>query len=119
MYAEYYLLASLRALVTSVSSLRRRDTFGPFSILQILRRRRRRTGVHPYCPYAMMCAYALGEGSLVRSSYALRRRTWANLVHYCIENYLALALVYLGVVAVVLPWYLSFNLGERSRVVGT
>jgi len=29
----------------------------------------------------------------------------ANLVHYCIERYLALALVYLGVVAVVLPWY--------------
>jgi len=48
---------------------------------------------------------------------ALRRRTWANLVHYCIERYLALALVYLGVVAVVLPWCLSLNssrLGERQ-----
>ncbi len=39
----------------------------------------------------------------------------ANLVHYCIERYLALALVYLGVVAVVLPWCLPLNssrLGE-------
>jgi hypothetical protein len=29
----------------------------------------------------------------------------ANLVHYCIERYLALALVCPGIVAVVLPWY--------------
>jgi hypothetical protein len=29
----------------------------------------------------------------------------ANLVHYCIERYLALALIYSGIVAVVLPWY--------------
>jgi hypothetical protein len=79
MYAKYYLLASRRTLVALGSGLRRRDTLKPFSILQILRRRRRRTGVHPYCPYAVMRAaplgYALGEGSLVRSSYALRRRT--------------------------------------------
>jgi Fe2+ transport system protein FeoA len=51
----------------------------PFSILQILHRRHRRTGVHPHCPYAVMrtapLGYALGECSLVRSSYALRRRT--------------------------------------------
>jgi len=47
----------------------------------------------------------LSNASPVCSSYALRRRTWANLVHYCIERYLALALVYPGVVAVVLPWY--------------
>jgi hypothetical protein len=37
------------------------------------------------------------------------------------ERYLALALVYLGVVAVVLPWYLPLNssrLGKRSWAVG-
>jgi hypothetical protein len=121
MFVKYHLLASHRTLVALGSSLRRRDTFEPFSILQILRRRRRSTGVHPYCPYTMMRAAPLGcassEACSVRSTYALRRRTWANLVHYCIERYLALALVYLGVVAVVLPWCLPLNssrLGERQ-----
>jgi hypothetical protein len=79
MYTKYYLVMSRRTLVTSVFSVRRRDTFKRFSILQILRRRRRSTGVHPYCPYVVMCADPLGsvlsEASLVRSSYALRRRT--------------------------------------------
>ena len=79
------------------------EKFECFSILQILRRRRRITGVDPYCPYRAMLAGSLGselsEASPVRSCYA------ANLVHYCIERYLALALVYPGIVAVVLPWY--------------
>jgi hypothetical protein len=79
MYVKYYLLASRRTLVALGSGLRRRDIFEPFLILQILRRRRRHTGVHPYCPYAVMCAAPLGsvlsEASLVRSSNALRRRT--------------------------------------------
>jgi hypothetical protein len=127
MYVKYHLLVLRRTLVTSVSNLRRRDMFEPFSILQILRRRRRSTGVHPYCPYAVMRAAPLGsassEASPVRSSYALRRRTLANLVHYCIERYLALALVYLGVVAVVLPWYLLLRpltgRGERRWAAGT
>ena len=109
MYVKYHLLVLRRTLVTSVSNLRRRDTLEPFSILQILRRRRRSTGVHPYCPYPMMRAAPLGsassEVSSVRRCYALRRRTQANLVHYCIERYLAQALAYPGVVAVVLPWY--------------
>ena len=113
MYAKYYFVASRRMLVALGFSLRRRDTFEPFSILQILRRRRRSTGVHPYCPYVVMLAALLGsalsKASLVCRSYALRRQTKANLVHYCIEIYLALALVYLGVVAVVLPWYLSLR----------
>jgi len=77
MYTKYYLVALRRTLVALGFSLRRRDTFEPFSILQILRRRRRSTGVHPYCPYAVMCAAPLGsalsDASLVRSSYALRR----------------------------------------------
>ncbi len=55
--------------------LRRRDTFETFSILQISRRRRRDTGVRPYCSYPTMRAAPLGsalsESSLVRSSYAL------------------------------------------------
>jgi len=79
MYVKYYLLASCRTLVALGFRFRRRDTLEPFSILQILRRRRRSTGVHPYCPYAVMRAAPLGsvlsEASLVRSSYALRRRT--------------------------------------------
>jgi len=79
MYTKYYLVMSRRALVTSDFSVRRLDTFKRFSILQILRRRRRSTGVHPYCPYVVMRADPLGsvlsEASLVRSSYALRRRT--------------------------------------------
>ena len=79
MYIKYYLLASRRTLVALGFSLRRRDTFEPFSILQILRRRRRSTGIHPYRPYAVMRAAPLGsalsEVSLVRSSYALRRQT--------------------------------------------
>jgi hypothetical protein len=79
MYVKYYLLASRRTLVALGSGLRRRDTLEPFPILQILRRRRRSTGVHPYCPYPMMRAAPLGsalsEASSVRSSYALRRRT--------------------------------------------
>ena len=79
MYTKYYLVMSRRTLVTSGFSVRRRDTFKRFSILQILRRRRRSTGVHPYCPYVVMRAALLGsalsEASLVRSSYALRRRT--------------------------------------------
>ncbi len=79
MYTKYYLVISRRTLVTSDFSVRRRDTFKRFSILQILRRRRRSTGVHPYCPYVVMRADPLGsalsEASLVRSSYALRRRT--------------------------------------------
>jgi hypothetical protein len=79
MYAKYYLVMSRRILVTSGSSVRRRDTVKCFSILQILPRRRRSTGVHPYCPYRVMRAGSLGselsESSPVRSSYALRRRT--------------------------------------------
>jgi hypothetical protein len=79
MYAKYYFVMSYRTFVASVYSVRRRDTFERFSILQILRRRRRSTGVHPHCPYVVMCAAPLGsalsEASLVRSSYALRRRT--------------------------------------------
>jgi hypothetical protein len=79
MYAKYYLVMSRRTLVTTAFSVRRRDTFERFSILQILRRRRRSTGIHPYCPYVVMRAdplrSALSEASLVRSSYALRRRT--------------------------------------------
>jgi hypothetical protein len=79
MYAKYYFVMSRRTLVAFGFSLRRRDTFERFSILQILRRRRRSTGVHPYCPYAVMRAAHLGsalsEASLVRSSYALRRQT--------------------------------------------
>jgi hypothetical protein len=111
MYAKYYLVMSHRTLVALGFSLRRRDTFEPFSILQILRRRRRSTGVHPYCPYVVMLAALLGsalsKASLVCRSYALRRQTKANLVHYCIEIYLALALLYLGIAAEGLPWYLS------------
>jgi hypothetical protein len=79
MYTKYYLLASRRTLVALGFRLRRRDTLEPFSILQILRRRRRSTGVHLYCPYVVMLAAPLGsalsKASLVRSSYALRRRT--------------------------------------------
>jgi hypothetical protein len=79
MYTKYYLVMSRRTLVASGFSLRRRDTFERFSILHILRRCRRSTGVHPYCPYVVMRAAPLGsalsEASLVRSSYALRRRT--------------------------------------------
>jgi hypothetical protein len=79
MYVKYYLVMSRRTLVTSVFSVRRCDTFKRFSILQILRRRCRSTGVHPYCPYVVMHADPLGsalsEASLVRSSNALRRRT--------------------------------------------
>jgi hypothetical protein len=79
MYVKYYLLASRRTLVALGFRLRRRDTFEPFSILQILRRRRRSTDIHPYCPYAVMHAAPLGsalsEASLVCSSYALRRQT--------------------------------------------
>jgi hypothetical protein len=79
MYVKYYLVVSCRMLVALGFSLRRRDTFEPFSILQILRRRRRSTGVHPSCPNAVMRAAplrsALSEASLVRSSYALRRQT--------------------------------------------
>jgi hypothetical protein len=79
MYVKYYLLASCRTLVALGFRLRRRDTFEPFLILQILHRRGRSTGVHPYCPYAVMRAAPLGsalsEASLVRSSHALRRRT--------------------------------------------
>jgi hypothetical protein len=79
MYVKYYLVMSRRTLVTSVFSVRRRDTFKRFSILQILWRRHRSTGVHPYRPYVVMPADPLGsalsEGSLVHSSYALRRRT--------------------------------------------
>jgi hypothetical protein len=79
MYVKYYLLASCRTLVALGFCLRRRDTLEPFSILQILRRRRRSTGVHPYYPYVVMRAAPLGsalsDASLVRSSYALRRRT--------------------------------------------
>jgi hypothetical protein len=127
MYVKYYVLGSHRTLVALGSGLRRRDTFEPFSILQILRRHRRSTGVHPYCPYPMMRAAPLGsassEASSIRGSYALRRRTSANLVHSCIERYLALALVYLGVVAVVLPWYLPLRplagRGERRWAAGT
>ena len=70
---------SRRTLVISGFSVRGRDTFKRFSILQILRRRRRSTGVHPYCPYMAMRADPLGsvlsEASLVRSSYALEGRT--------------------------------------------
>jgi hypothetical protein len=77
MYTKYYFVMSRRTLVTSGFSVRRRDTFQRFSILQILRRRRRSTGVHPYCPYIAMRADHLGsvlsEASPVRSSYALRR----------------------------------------------
>jgi Fe2+ transport system protein FeoA len=77
MYVKYYLVASRRMLVALGSSLRRRDAFEPFSILQIVRRRRRSTGIHPHCPYAVMRAAPLGsplsEVSLVHSSYALRR----------------------------------------------
>jgi hypothetical protein len=77
-YAKYYLVMSRRTLVALGFSLRRRDTFERFSILQILRRHRRSTGVHLYCPYVVMHAAPLGsalsEASLVRSSYALRRR---------------------------------------------
>jgi len=47
MYTKYYFMMSRRTLVTSVFSVRRRDTFKRFSILQILHRRRRSTGVHP------------------------------------------------------------------------
>jgi hypothetical protein len=79
MYAKYYFVMSCRTLVTTVFSMRRRDTFKRFSILQILRRRRRSTGVHRYCPYVAMRADPLGsalsEASLVRSSYALEGRT--------------------------------------------
>jgi len=79
MYAKYYLVMSCRTLVALGFSLRRRDMFEPFSILQILRRRRRSTGVHPYCPYVVMRADPLGsalsEASLVRSSYASRWQT--------------------------------------------
>jgi hypothetical protein len=79
MYVKYYHVASRRTLVALGFSLRRRDMFEPFLILQILHRRRRSTGVHLYCPYAMMPAAPLGsalsEASLVRSSYALRGRT--------------------------------------------
>ncbi|MFN9979743.1 MAG: hypothetical protein ACK53Y_07510, partial [bacterium] len=61
------------------SGLRRRDTFEPFSILQISCRRRRSTGVHPYCPLSgdACCSsgVASSEASSVRGSYALRRRT--------------------------------------------
>jgi len=46
-----------------------------------------------------------------------------NLVHYCIERYLALALVYLGVVEVVLPRCLPLRplvgRGERRWAAGT
>jgi hypothetical protein len=79
MYAKYCLVMSRRTLVALGFSLRRRDTFERFLILQILRRRRRSTGVHPYCPYAVMRAAPLGsalsEAPFVRCSYALRRRT--------------------------------------------
>jgi hypothetical protein len=63
MYVKYYVLGSRRMLVALGSRLRRLDTFEPFSILQILRRRRRSTGVHPYCPYPMMRAAPLGSAS--------------------------------------------------------
>jgi hypothetical protein len=79
MYVTYYLLASRRTLVALGPGFRRRDTFEPFPILQILRRCRRSNGVHPYCPYIAMRAGPLGsvlrEASPVRSSYALRRQT--------------------------------------------
>ena len=79
MYAKYYLVMSRRTLVALGFSLRSRDTFEHFSIMQILRRHRSSTGVHPYCPYAVMRAAPLGstlsDASLVHSSYALRRRT--------------------------------------------
>jgi hypothetical protein len=79
MYVKYYLVMSRKTLVTSVFSVRRRDMFKRFSILKILRRRHRSTGIHPYCPYVVMRADPLGsalsKASLVRSSYALRRRT--------------------------------------------
>jgi hypothetical protein len=79
MYTKYYLVALCITLVALGFSLRRHDTFEPFSILQILSRRHRSTGVHLYCPYAVMRAaplgFALSDASLVRSSYALRRRT--------------------------------------------
>jgi hypothetical protein len=61
MYTKYYLVMSCRTLVTSDFSVRRRDTFKRFSILQILRRRLRSTGVHPYCPYVVMRADPLGS----------------------------------------------------------
>jgi hypothetical protein len=83
MYTKYHLVALRRTLVALGFSLRRRDTFEPFSILQILRRRRRSTGVHLYCPYAVTRAAPLGsalsDASLVRSSYALRRRTYVSI----------------------------------------
>jgi hypothetical protein len=57
----------------------------------------------------------LGEGFSCVYTLCVEK---ANLIHYCIERYLALALLYLGAVAVVLPWYCPLStphsLGEHS-----
>jgi len=79
MYAKYCLVIPFRTLdIFGLPGLPG-EKFECFSILQILCRRRRSTGVHPYCPYQAMRAGSLGsklsEASPVHSSYALRRRT--------------------------------------------
>jgi len=77
MYAKYCLVIPFRTLGITGYSVNPIEKFKRFSILQILRRRRRSTGIHPYCPYIAMRVDPLGsvlsEASPVRSSYALRR----------------------------------------------
>jgi hypothetical protein len=72
MYVKYYPLASRRTLVALGFRLGMRGALEPFLILQILRRRHRSTGIHAYCPHAVMRAAPLGsalsEASLVHSS---------------------------------------------------
>jgi len=77
MYAKYYLVISFRTLGIAGLPELPGEKFECFSIRQILRRRHRSTGIHPYCPYRAMRAGSLGselsKASPVRSSYALRR----------------------------------------------
>jgi hypothetical protein len=51
MYAKYYLVKLFRTLGIAGLPELPGEKFECFSILQILHRCRKSTGVHPYCPY--------------------------------------------------------------------